>query len=410
MLELLSLYPFATGSSLALYVLLIAFAVPQSRRYLEPIFAHPIPPHQKYQLGFDAFRGFAAAFVAICHCWWATYPLFAATAAKAPFLGYGTKAVPIFAVLSGFLIYRSGLGAVKGIPQLRAYLVRRFFRIYPVYFFCVILGLLIGQYVSSEYNTGAGYLVSDLFMFPAMMWPGGFANPPTWSLYVEVSFYALLPLMILAVGQKRIIALCVILLVASVIADYPSRFFVLWRYFFIGIIASETSKRITFWPALVGFVVGSLLLIYDMGGPPHDWLAHLGVGQLHGDYSTLGLGLSCGLIFTSLPHLPRIGAVLNVLPLRFLGVISYSVYLTQFFYIRANFPEMILFTQAGTPALTQHFQQLTPFPAWYLPLVFFPGVLFWGAVSFLMVEKPGIRFGQWLLTKPRPVPSGIPAE
>jgi peptidoglycan/LPS O-acetylase OafA/YrhL len=409
MLELLGRYPFATGSSLALYALLIAFAVPQSRRYLEPIFVHPIPPHQQYQLGFGAFRGLAAAFVAICHCWWATIPLFAATSSRLPILGLGTKAVPIFAVLSGFLIYRSGLGATKGIPQLRAYIVRRFFRIYPVYFLCVVLSLLTGQYVGSQYNTGAGFLVSDLFMFPALMWPGGFANPPTWSLYVEVSFYVLLPLMILAVGQRRMVALCSILLVACIIADYPSRFFVLWRYFFIGIIASEISKRISFRGAVIGFAAGALLLIYDLGGPRYDWLARLGVGQPHEDYSTLGLGLGCGLLFASLPHLPWIGAALNVLPLRFLGVISYSVYLIQFFYIRANFPEINLFTQAGT--LTQHFQQLTPLPVWYLPIVFFPGVLFWGAVSFLLVERPGIILGRWLLMRGQmPAALVAPAE
>jgi hypothetical protein len=58
--------------------------------------------------------------------------------------------------------------------------------------------------------------------------------------------------------------------------------------------------------------------------------------------------------------------------------------------------------QAGTPPLTQHFIGLAPLPAWYLPLVFFPGILFWGCVSFLLIERPGLRLGQYLLKRQQP--------
>jgi peptidoglycan/LPS O-acetylase OafA/YrhL len=402
LINLLGAHPFATASSCALYALVAALAVPSLRPFLISLFSHPIPPHQAYQKGFDTLRGFAAIFVAYGHCWWATYPIFDATRTIIPFIGYGTKAVPIFAVLSGFLIYRSGLLAVGSVAQLRAYIVRRFFRIYPVYLLGVLLCLVTGQYLDNSHFTASGYFFSDLFMFPAIMWPGGFANPPTWSLYVEVSFYAVLPLMIIAVGRKRMVALCVLLLVASITADYPSRFFVLWRYFFMGIIASEASQKLGFRTALAAFITGGGLLIYDLRGPTHDWLGHLGIGQVQADGATLGLGLGCSLLVASLPTLPAIGAALNVAPLRIVGVISYSVYITHFFYIRANFPEIVLFTKAGTPPLTQYFTGLAPFPAWYLPLVFFPGILFWGSVSFLLIERPGIRLGQYLLKRQQP--------
>ena len=338
-------------------------------------------------------------FVAFGHCWWATYPIFAATQIAAPFVAFATKAVPIFAVLSGFLIYRSCVLAVTSIQKLRAYIVRRFFRIYPVYFLGIVLSLLMGQYVGGANFSQSGYFVSDIFMFTSLSWPGGFANPPTWSLYVEVAFYAVLPLMIIAVGQRRMAALCVVLLAACIMADYPSRVFVLWRYFFIGIIASEITKKLSLWPALASFLAGVGLLYYDLGGPAYDWLGLIGLGQIHQDYSTLGLGLGCGLVLASLPHLPQIGKLLNILPLRLLGVISYSVYIVQFFYIRANFPEIVLFSQAGTDPLYQHFKTLAPFPAWYLPLIFFPGILFWGAASFVLVERPGILLGRLILKR-----------
>ncbi len=398
-MELLKAYPFATASSAAFYLFLFMLAIPRARPYFSLLFVHPIPPHQRFQLGFDALRGFAAAFVAFAHCWWATYPVFAATQIAAPFVEFGTKGVPVFAVLSGFLIYRSGLVAVKSVAALRDYIIRRFFRIYPVYVFGVMLSLLMGQYVETKGSTAVGYLVSDLFMLTSLNWPGGFANPPTWSLYVEVAFYAVLPLAIIAVGQRRMLAFCSAALIAWIFADSPNRIFVLWRYFFIGIAASEVSAKLNPRLAAPLFLVGVALLVYDFGGPDHDWLGRLGVGIIHPDYSTLGLGLGLGFVLTSLPRLRVVGIGLNFLPFRILGVISYSVYITHFFYIRANFPEMKLFTQAGTPALYEHFRQLVSFPGWYLPLVFFPGALFWGAISFLLVERPGMKLGKILVER-----------
>jgi peptidoglycan/LPS O-acetylase OafA/YrhL len=302
-LNLLTAYPVATVSSLAFYALLIAMAMPRLRPHVASLFAHPIPPNQTYQLGFDTLRGFAAIYVAFGHCWWATYPIFAKTQYAAPFVAYNTKAVPIFAVLSGFLIYRSCVSAVTSIENLRAYIIRRFFRIYPVYLLGVALCLLMGQYVGSDQFTSLGYMISDLFMFTSLNWPGGFGNPPTWSLYIEVAFYVLLPIMLVTVGQKRMTALCTTLLIACIVADYPSRVFVLWRYFFIGIIASEISKKMSFRSAAVAFPVGLALFYYDLGGPAHDWLGQLGIGQVHQDHSTLGLGLACALILAAFPHL-----------------------------------------------------------------------------------------------------------
>lgn len=138
------------------------------------------------------------------------------------------------------------------------------------------------------------------------------------------------------------------------------------------------------------------MVYYDFGGPDYDWAARLGIGRLHMDGQSLGLGIACLLILASLPKLKTIGTILNVAPLRFLGIISYSVYITHFFYIRINFPELVLFSQAGTDASYKHFQTLPAAPWWYLPFLFLPGALFWGAVSFLLIERPGMRIGNYI--------------
>ena len=390
-------YPFATASSSAFYILLILMAIPATRRFVKPWLAHPVPPHQQYLQGFDTLRGFAAAMVVIGHCWWATYPIFATSQVAAPWIGYGTKWVSIFAVLSGFLIYRSSLSAIESVSALRDYVVRRFFRVYPVYFLGVLMCLILGQYNGNPYARSMPYFFSDVFMFFTLSWPGGFANPPAWSLYVEVAFYAALPLALLVVRQKRMLAFCFLGSAAMLLADNESRFFTLWKYFLFGIIASELSPTLTRRTALYCAAVGLGLLLVDFKGPSFDWAARMGIGLKHPDEQSVGLGLGFSLILAGLPHLNMLGRALSVLPLRMLGVISYSVYITHFFYILANVPEIGLLTRAGTPPMYQHFSQMPSYPGWYLPLVFFPGALFWGLVSFLFVERPGIQLGRRLL-------------
>ena len=92
------------------------------------------------------------------------------------------------------------------------------------------------------------------------------------------------------------------------------------------------------------------------------------------------------------------------------------MYVTQFFYIRANFPEITLFAAAGTQPMYEHFRQMASFSGWYLPVVFFPGVLFWGAISFLVVERPGMILGRFIVKRSlvsdpaEPVEADLPSK
>jgi peptidoglycan/LPS O-acetylase OafA/YrhL len=395
--QLLEAYPFATTSSLAAYCFLVLLSIPATRRVVSPYFVRPTPPHQQFLGSLDTFRGLAASLVALGHCWWATYPMFAATQWRLGFIAYNSKAVPIFAVLSGFLIYRSVL-TIKTIEGLRNYAIRRFFRIYPVYAAGVLLAALTSQYLATNDYHGLGRFFADLFMLQTIEWPGSFGNPPTWSLYVEVVFYAYLPLVVITLGRSRMLWFSAALFVVLLIADSQSRVLGLWKFFSIGIMAAELfpyTKRF----AVAFFSIGVLLLIWDFGGPPHDWFAGLHMTKLHEDGETIGLGIASAMILISAPHLKNVGVALNMLPLRILGVISYSVYIMHFFYLKVVFEQITLFSNLGSPEMKAVWEALPSYPWWYLPFVIFPGVLFWGLISFLLIERPGIRFGQWLTTR-----------
>src|SRR5215210_1936605 len=106
--------------------------------------------------------------------------------------------VPIFFLISGFLLYRPFAAAhLSGepLPRVRAYAWRRFLRITPAYWVALtlagVLGLALAMNASrlpSYYLFGQVYSGSTYF--------GGL--PQAWTLCVEVTFYALLPLWALA--------------------------------------------------------------------------------------------------------------------------------------------------------------------------------------------------------------------
>ena len=93
-----------------------------------------------------------------------------------------------------------------------------------------------------------------------------------------------------------------------------------------------------------------------------------------------------------------IGRVLEILLFKVLGEISYIIYLIQFFYIQVNFPQIGLFSDLGA-GMYDTMKQLDPAPWWYLLALFWPGVLFWGAICFIFIEKPGMKVGKFIISR-----------
>lgn len=413
-----SAYPVATISSVAFYALIIAAYVPRFRQHIVPQFSHPISPQQSFLSAMDAMRGFAASLVALGHCFYWTYPVFYKSQLQVPLLAYGAKAVPMFAILSGFLIYRSAR-RIKSDADLKYFIARRFFRIYPLYLVSVLACLAFGQTVSDYAGVSLySYLVAEIMMFRSLDFLQ-FANPVTWSLYVEVVFYAVLPIYLMVVGSKRFLPVSVFVLVALILADQvPGREFQLWKYFVMGMIASELSLRhrelLQGVAGKIILAVGLALLLIDLVGPKTDWVAHAGLVKRNLAEYTIGLGLSFSLIAASISFVPLAGRLLDVFPIRFIGVVSYSIFIVHPFYLMVNFPELVL-RKVGTQ--TEYFKTLEALPDWYLPVLFVPGIFAWAAVTFLLIEKPALVAGsRWMERQqandalPRAAPDAVVAK
>ncbi|UTI62354.1 acyltransferase [Paraconexibacter antarcticus] len=151
----------------------------------------------------DALRGVAALAIVALHAW-----LYTTTVAeKGDSLGDAVVhqlrlGVPLFFVLSGFLLYRSWVVAARGgrpLPRLGTYARRRAARVVPAYAAALLGSLLLLAPLADVRGVDIPPLHAlPLFaVFASNLSPAttGALDPPMWTLAVEVQFYVLLPVL-----------------------------------------------------------------------------------------------------------------------------------------------------------------------------------------------------------------------
>lgn len=128
--------------------------------------------------------------------------------------------VAIFFVLSGFLLSRSWLArrAVgQPMPDLGTYYEKRALRIVPVYLVVVVIAYV---FVGGNEDAGTGSWLASFFLLDSYVGkslPYGLTH--MWSLAVEVSFYLVLPLLMLVVRARPRARSLVVLMAVMVAAD-----------------------------------------------------------------------------------------------------------------------------------------------------------------------------------------------
>jgi peptidoglycan/LPS O-acetylase OafA/YrhL len=166
-------------------------------------------------------RGVAAFWVVIYH----VHYLDAMSGPVAVLLRHGYLAVDIFFILSGFVMalsYRDLFSAAFAIKNQCVFMMRRFARVYPLYFVATAACVLVHLHYSSG-EFGHPLLVDIAFNLPLMQsW--GFAHPidgPSWSVSTEWAAYLLFPALASFVFGKRRSALLALLTALIVMALLP---------------------------------------------------------------------------------------------------------------------------------------------------------------------------------------------
>jgi peptidoglycan/LPS O-acetylase OafA/YrhL len=150
--------------------------------------------------GFDGLRALAALSVVSYHV--ALSAKFAQAGSLAPLLWELKGGVAIFFVISGALLYLPYARAIRDgapLPDWRVYARRRGVRILPAYWIA-LTAVAIGPFGAGVFGSGiwSYYGLSQIYDPHTVLGGLGVA----WSLCVEMSFYALLPVFAWLVGRK----------------------------------------------------------------------------------------------------------------------------------------------------------------------------------------------------------------
>jgi peptidoglycan/LPS O-acetylase OafA/YrhL len=397
--------------------------------------------------GVEGLRAIAAGAVLVLHLWWV--PITAGVdASKAwgwpgVFMAPLNEGVPMFFVLSGFLLWRPMASAVLQageLPSIRRYARNRALRVLPAYWVVLLCSALILESArltpaTTQAVDGAirspGLLLQDALLVqnlrPSTMSSG---LSPAWSLAVEVVFYALLPLLALcSVGLVRrrtsrarrsaaVLAPAIALLVVGVLGKLlttlvvpgPEAVFVATWHSVLDSSFLTHADLFAF-----GMVVAVLRVEHEAGRfalsrsvlPLVDCvLAVFAVPFLIVGFWAIPryvfdplIALLCALLLARIVLAPagrrpsRLVRMLDSRPFAGLGLISYSVFLW-------NYPVAVFLTRHGLLSRPDNASSVALNLAIGVPIV-----LALSTATYLLVERPALR-----LRRParRPVPATTP--
>jgi peptidoglycan/LPS O-acetylase OafA/YrhL len=316
---------------------------------------------------------------------------------------HGNIGVDVFFAISGFLICGLLLEefARTGDISLRGFYIRRCFRILPPYY--ATLAGICALSLLSALPVNYSDLPSCLFLYRnyrplGIDLQGDFYTAHFWSLTVEEHFYLLWPSLLIALKPKR--AGKVALLLAMLVFGW--REMQLHAGLFPGIFVvpnvwTGTDTRIDalLWGCLAAIYLPTIRRTFARLRGPQCWLPTLAtlliLEAMHAPEMPLwhAIGLPLLVVSTVIQPASLLGRILEWHPLRWIGTLSYSLYLWQ-----------ELFLPLEPMKARGAFHNLQQWP-WNVPAVLVCAVL-----SRYLIEIPMTRLGHRLSAsfRTQPVP------
>jgi len=292
---------------------------------------------------------------------------------------FGELGVVLFFVLSGFLITYLLLEEERttGTIGIRNFYVRRILRIWPLYFLIVILGLLIlpnlhifdvpGYDKATVYRHLFSKIIFYIFFLPNLVSPLLGIVPysaHTWSIGTEEQFYLTWPVILKSVKKYRLMLMFAIvggyLLFARTLYSSRTDFLpfkdalsAFWPTFsidcmaiggFFAIILYTKNPLLKFFrnKYLFYFVLGlTITLLYKGIYFPILTVDHIKFQYLYKEFYALWFGI----IILNFASNPEIFINLEAKPFKYLGKISYGLYMYQPLGIALAFQIALLFPQ-----------------------------------------------------------------
>lgn len=363
------------------------------------------PPHKKsgYLPSLDGWRAFAILGVIMTHdAPWSLGPF-----SNAAWKGFGGDGVYLFFAISGLLICWRILEeeSLVGTFHLKSFYIRRFFRIQPaaLVYLAVVAALLLAGAIHELWRFWFGaLLLYQNFTFHALnrhLIIYGLFTGHFWTLAVEEHFYILLSLLLVTVRKHRLLVFAALLLLIKIAQKLALSH---------GLFSPDVSLRRTYWliqflllPAFIAIVVRVpaikalcqrwlhpwlifsimiALLLAEDSVHAHHLVVDIFRNSVPGQESLIFHFFPFWLVATMLHPRSWTTRLLELAPVRFLGRISYSVYLWHvlFFHLTS---EQVSFAPLHI---------LGRRPWMYLMTALF------ACGSYYLLEKPFMRLGHRL--------------
>ncbi len=232
--------------------------------------ARNVPVHvtARHIPALDGVRGLAILVVLIHNASWILGPT---DRASLKLLGIVTTSgwvgVQLFFVLSGFLITGILTDTAGSEGYFRSFYIRRFLRIFPLYYAFLALVLFVVPLVADPGWVAQAHHDQVWYWFYLSNWSGTFGRdipglPHFWSLAVEEQFYLLWPLLVYLLDRTAMIRVCIAVVLSGPLVR-------------LGLheLGLPTSAAYAFtvarWDALAGGGLIALLAVEDSG---RQWL------------------------------------------------------------------------------------------------------------------------------------------
>lgn len=295
---------------------------------------------------------------------------------------FGRSGVDFFFVLSGFIILFIHAKDLGHPSRLRHYLLKRFTRIYPIYWLAITVLLSITIILGKDYSISSFFLEATLLPITEIKTLG-----VSWTLRYEILFYGFFALAILSLRLGLLLFLfwiiAIILHSINLVSTTGNGFLHLilsaWNIEFIfGMFAAHylSTKKLPK-PAMFLFfsVVGFLLT---------GTLENMDILDGTKPIARLPYGIFAMFILMSLVEYERsVGLKIPNL-FMIIGEASYSIYLMHLLFI-------------GTAYKIMNFLGiLNMIPVWSIYIILFTSAVLGGVLFSILAEKPSIRATRYI--------------
>jgi peptidoglycan/LPS O-acetylase OafA/YrhL len=303
------------------------------------------------------------------------------------YINEGARGVQLFFLLSAFTLFASSHKRfMTELSPKRNFYIRRVFRIMPLWW------LMVSIYYFKDHWTLPHALPSFLMYFGFIRYmPHSEVHPIGWTIFVEVTFYILLPLLFMTITdlRKSVIFLLATMLLAKVWVKYAQPFGIPDGNSFI------TMFPFANWYCFAGGIV--LYFIHQLYGS--KWLDKMArtfevltivCFLLLFRRNHFSAAFTLGILFlTCMSSKTIFGKIVRIGLLRQFGICCYSIYLLHILVLQLSEPlKVFIFNSLKINQLYGDIKFLIWFPM--ISIV----CLILGLLIFYLVEKPSVNLGK----------------